>query len=318
MDVRTEAGPGSATGVVGEAVEKAIGYLASVQRPDGAFAAFEHAEPDAASPGTPNPSPFVTASVLHALSLTDAPSARPLIDRGAAYLLRQMEEPGVWRRASADPPISPDVDVTCCAAFALRRLGFRVENEAAILANLSSDGLFGTWLRPPDAPNDFDSVVNASVLLYLGERPETAAACEMLGEAILRGMEEATYYYYLDPLALHHAVSRAFAHGVSGFARCREAIIGRTLARQDEDGGWESDLLTGMAVCTLVSFGVGASPEAVRGARLLAERQHADGSWDDDLFHAGPEPPAPHASWWSSPALATALCLEALLKVATD
>ncbi|HEU4452101.1 MAG TPA: prenyltransferase/squalene oxidase repeat-containing protein [Longimicrobium sp.] len=317
MDVRTEAGPGPTAGVMAEAVEKAVGYLASVQHSDGGFTAIEHAEPDTASPGTPEPSPFVTASVLHALSLTDTPSARPLIDRGAAWLLREMEEPGVWRRASADPPIAPDVDVTCCASFALRRLGFGAGNEAAVLANLSSDGLFRTWLRPPDAANDFDSVVNANVLLYLGERRETAA-CEMLCEAIVRGMEEATYYYYVDPLALHYAVARAFAHGVSAFARCRDTVVGRTLARQDEDGGWESDLLTGMAVCTLAGFGLGASREAVRGARLLAETQHPDGSWDDDLFHAGPEPPAPHASWWSSPALATALCLEALLKVATD
>lgn len=309
MDVRTEAGSALTTEAVAETVEKAIAYLASVQLSDGAFPAIEHAEPDVTSSRTPDRSPFVTTFVLYALSLADTPAARPLIERGAACLLREMDE---------SRTISSDVDATCCASFALRWLnvtGFSTDNEAAILGARSPNGLFATWLRPADSPNDFDSVVNANVLLYLGERPETADACEMLVEAILQEMEEATYYYYLDPLALYYMVSRACVHGAPALERCRDAVIRNTLARQDEDGGWESDLLTGMAVCTLGNFGLGGSPEALRGARRLMETQHSDGSWDDDLFRAGPEPPSPHDRWWSSPALATAICTEALLKL---
>jgi hypothetical protein len=311
MIVRTEASAGLTAGAVAEAVEKAIAYLSSVQRSDGAFPAIEHAEPDVASAGTRAPSPFVTTFVLYALSLADTPAARPVIERGVPCLLREMDE---------SRTTSPDVDVTCCASFALRWLNvpeFRADNDAEILAARSSNGLFATWLRPPDAPNDFDSVVNANVLLYLGERPETADACEVLVEAILQEMEEATYYYYLDPLALYYMVSRACVHGAPALERCRDAIIRNTLARQDEDGGWESDLLTGMAVCTLGNLGLGGSPEALRGARRLMETQHPDGSWDDDLFRAGPEPPAPHDRWQSSPALVTAICTEALLKIDT-
>jgi len=322
LDVRIEAGSDLTAKTLAEAVEKAIACLASLQRSDGAFTASEHAQPDATSPDTLESSPFATSFVLYALSLTDTPAAQPQIERGADYLLRQMEEPGVWRFSSSSDPraTSHDMDVTCCASFALRWLnvaGFRAENEAAILAARSSNGLFHTWLRPPDSPNDFDSVVNANVLLYLGERPETEAACEMLVGAILQGLEEATFYYYLDPLALYYMVSRACVHGAPALERCRDAVVRETLERRDNDGGWESDLLTAMAVCTLANFGLGGTPEAVRGARLLAEGQRPDGSWDDDLFRAGPEPPAPHGIWWSSPALVAAVCLEALLKTDT-
>jgi len=152
--------------------------------------------------------------------------------------------------------------------------------------------------------------VNANVLLYLGERPETSAARDLLVQAINRGMEESTYYYYLDPLALYYMVSRAYVHGARGLERCRDAVLRKTLARRTEDGAFGSTLASALALCTLANFGVPISD----GARVLADAQLPDGSWGDHVFYAGPEPPSPHAFWWSSPALTAALCIEALSK----
>ena len=303
---------------VSAAVERGIGFLAAEQLADGEFPSFER-EGSKDAPGTPGSSPFVTTFALYALSLTGAEAATTIVERGAAFLMDVQEAPGLWRywTKRSHRKIDPDLDDTCCASWVLRWLGtpgLELANEAAILANRAPSGLFRTWVRPPDAPNDLDSVVNANVLLYLGERAETAQAREILVQSINRGMEESTYYYYLDPIALYYMVSRAYVHGARGLERCREAVLRKTLARQGGDGGWGDALLTGLALCTLCNYGLAQSPEVARGTRQLAATQHPDGGWGDHLFYAGPLPPAPHSYWYSSPALTAAVCIEALCK----
>ncbi|MDB4950787.1 MAG: hypothetical protein JWM27_3436 [Gemmatimonadetes bacterium] len=306
-------------GDVEAAVRRGVEYLATVQLPTGEFPSYARAAASVESAGTLDGSPFVTTFALYALSLVPGAGTREMIARGVRFLLDEQEPPGLWRYwTKANPrPIDPDLDDTCCASFVLRWLEvpeFAGGNEAAILANRAPSGLFHTWLRE-GARNDVDSVVNANVLLYLGERPETAAACEILNQTLLRGMEERTYYYYLDPLALYYAVSRAWAHGAHGLERSRDTVVARTLARQRADGGFgDNDLLAGLALCTLCNFGLAGSPQVARGIRRLVDVQRPDGSWGDHLFYAGPEPPSPHAFWWSSPALAAALAVEALCK----
>jgi hypothetical protein len=297
------------------AVERGVEYLAAVQLPGGEFPSFARSGPSVDAPGTLDPSPFVTTFVLYALALADSPAARPLMERGTRFLLDVQDEGGLWRYWPPNGPrrIDADLDDTCCASFVLRWLGtpgFAPPNEAAILANRSPAGLFRTWVRRPELKNDLDSVVNANVLLYLGERPETIAARDLLVQAINRGIEESTYYYYLDPLALYYMVSRAYVHGVRGLEGCREAVLRKTLPRRTGEG----TLASALALCTLCNFGLSGSPEVLEGARALAGAQLPDGSWGDHLFYAGPEPPSPHTFWWSSPALTAALCIEALSK----
>jgi squalene cyclase len=317
-EVDAEAPPPPGKGVE-EAVAHGVEFLANQQLSWGEFPSYQWSDMKGETPSILDSSPFVTTFVLYALSFVQTPAARGLIERGTEFLLHEQEAPGVWRYWSSRNPrtIDPDLDDTCCASFALRWLEsprFTPDHEAVILGNRAPSGLFKTWFRDPGALNDLDSVVNANVLLYLGERPETSAACELINQIINRGMERATYYYYLDPLALYYTVSRAYLHGVHGFGRSRDAVVGKILARQRDDGEWESELLTGLAICTLCNFGLSDSPDVARGARHLIRRQRPDGSWGDHLFYAGPEPPAPHSFWWSSPALAAALCLEALSK----
>lgn len=297
------------------AVARGVEYLAAIQLPGGEFPSFARSGPTVDAPGTLDPSPFVTTFVLYALAVADAPAARPLMERGARFLLDVQDEGGLWRYWPPRGPrrIDADLDDTCCASFVLRWLGtpgFAPANEEAILANRSPAGLFKTWVRAPGLKNDLDSVVNANVLLYLGERPETAAARDLLVQAINRGMEESTYYYYLDPLALYYMVSRAYVHGVRGLEGCRDAVLRKTLARRGGDGAFGGTLASALALCTLSNFG---QPDE-EGARQLARAQLPDGSWGDHVFYAGPEPPSPHSFWWSSPALTAALCIEALSK----
>src|SRR5215468_3082662 len=106
-----------------ECIRAGLGYLASQQAPNGSFPVVVVV----GGPGFPTgavPSPFVTALVLEALHSLGRPSdTSPLIERGLAYLLDEMEGGGYWRFYHCSPPLRPDLDSTSLALLALRRGG---------------------------------------------------------------------------------------------------------------------------------------------------------------------------------------------------
>ncbi|HEY7767487.1 MAG TPA: hypothetical protein VIB55_04865, partial [Longimicrobium sp.] len=188
-----------------------------------------------------------------------------------------------------------------------------VENESAILSNRTPEGLFKTWLRQPAAFNDVDSVVNANVLLYLGERSETRGVIAWLNDLLLDGAEMDRTWYYLDALALHYAVSRAFVHGCDGLATSRDAVVARILERQGTNGSFGDELQTALALCALTNYGH-ASPDLAAAVAWLVSVQQPDGSWPKRAFYCGPGPPWPSQVWWGSESLTTSFCLEALIR----
>ena len=296
------------------AIERAVDFLARRQLAHGEFASALHFDARLRDAGTFDSSPFVTTFVLHALDFVSGPTVEVLREKARTFLREEQEAPGVWRYWSSrnGKPIDPDVDDTACASFALRGDPGLERNVAALLANRHASGLFLTWLRPLTANNDLDAVVNANVLLYLGERPETLAARDRVIEEILEGRDDRASTYYVQPLALHHAVARAFEHGVRGFGVCRDAAVARSRQALAAEGG---SLSLAMALCTLLAHGVEAGPEEHRAVETLLARQTSEGGWEREAFYAGPEPPTPHAVFWGSEELTTALCLEALARV---
>jgi hypothetical protein len=158
-----------------------------------------------------------------------------------------------------------------------------------------------------------DMVVNANVLLYLGECRETAVTVAGLNQVIDRDAESDSYWYYLDPLALYHAIARAYAHGAGGLLASRDAVIRKIRSRQKANGSFGDELLTGLALCALLDFG--ARDDTVeRAIGHLLRVQLRRGSWPRRAFYGGPEPPGPHAIWWAAEAMTTAVCLEGLVK----
>jgi hypothetical protein len=288
-----------------------VDFLAGRQLAHGEFACFRHPDPSLAGEGVLDSSPFVTTFVLHALELVSHPAKESMRGRAFAFLEAEREPPGVWRywTSRQGSVIDHDLDDTACASFALRDRS-KQDNLEVILANRHESGLFKTWLRPPDADNDVDGVVNANVLLYLGERPETTAARDIVTAAINDGREQAASVYYVEPAALYHAVARAHAHGVTGFVRCRDAVADKL------GGAGEDPLASALSLCALADFAIDRPAERRRRLEALLARQSADGSWPRAAFYAGPEPPAPHAVWWGSEELTTSLCIAALARSA--
>lgn len=150
-------------------------------------------------------------------------------------------------------------------------------------------------------PDDVDPVVNANVLLYLGERSETRPALDFIARAV-RERPGPPSAFYEDPLTLDHAVARAFRHSAPALAGLREPILAR-IERRAAQSAALTPLHAAMALSALLTF----DPDAARTGELLRNilgAQRPDGGWDAYAFY----------NVWGSEELTTAFCLEALAR----
>jgi hypothetical protein len=238
-----------------------------------------------------------------------------MTNRAISFLTEEMSGPGLFQYYTSKNTnsIGFDLDDTACASVALEQSNPLVaggRNVEHFLENRNEAGLFYTWVGDAVPENDVDSVVNANVVLYLGDRDETRSACRYLIETIEDDHESASYYYYLDDMTLYYAVSRAYAHGASLLGGARAAIIEKVLQRSNDDGSFGDELITACAVCSLANFEYDGVARLRNAARYLEERQSANGSWPRVAMFCQP------GRYYGSEELTTALCLEALTHTA--
>ena len=303
------------------AIRAARGFLQREQRADGGFSSYLHADRTMRGVGIVDAdTPFETAFAVYSLIVAQEEELRDTIDNGVAFLARQFDDRGLCRYWSAESgkTIDADLDSTSCISWTLTEAGrwdVVPENVDIVLNNRWPDGLYKTWVRSRGAFNDVDGVVNANVLLYLGEREETRAVAGLLNRLVSGPSRWGRCWYYADPLVLEYAVSRAFAHGCTSLGDSRAGVVERLLTEAKPVAGGDGELSAGLAMCALANYGVGLGAGAVRElAKGLVSSQRADGSWPRRAFSAGPEPPWPQQVWWGSEALTTAVCHEALVK----
>lgn len=305
------------------AIKRGLGFLAENQISTGEFPSFMALDREMKGMCVQESSVFPTALILQCLEFVSV-SSHEMVTNACQFLVDEMTPPGLWRywtqRQGKDGEtgqIALDLDDSCCASLVLGQLRPEVSisgNIGAILGNRNEQGLFFTWIKDPESANDVDSVVNANVLCYLGERPETRRVIDYLNEIIRLNKEADSYFYYLDNLALYYMMSRAFFRGVSHLEASRHKISGRALERLEETRTRKDPLLASLALCTLLNYSYQPDhiPNGVLNSLLCA--QQSDGGWPLIAFYAGPEFPAPHRVWFASRALTTGFCLEALAR----
>jgi len=238
-----------------------------------------------------------------------------MTDKAIVFLAGEMHGPGLFQYYTSRNSRSTDFDLddTACASVALRQsnpLLARGCNVARFIENRNEAGLFYTWVGRQPAANSVDSVVNANVVYYLGDRDETKSACRYLVDTVEGGHESDSYQYYLDNISLYYTVSRAYARGASSLGPAREAVVERVLRSSANDGSFGDELATACAVCSLLNFDYGDLTRLREAARYLEGQQRTDGSWRRvAMFHGS-------GIYFGSEELTTALCLEALARVA--
>lgn len=158
---------------------------------------------------------------------------------------------------------------------------------------------------------DCDPVVNANVLLYLGDQSDTLPIAAYLENVIKNGPPDGYSLYYHSPISLFYAVSRAYASGATSLQGLGTMILEKTEAIQQMDGSWGGPLYTAMGVSVLLSFS-GDQTKIEKGIAQLLICQSKDGSWRAEAFYSGP------TEFWGSEELTVATVIEALNQFTED
>jgi len=263
--------------------------------------------------------PFVTSFVLYSLKDLEQKKVKIMTEKAISFLLSEQERGGIWRfwTSKNKKRVPPDLDDISTISFILRLNAVNFDdNLQLILNNRNQDKLFLTFIiskgekyhfaRLIDKFKDYiDCVVNANVLLYLGQNPETFPICSFINQAIK--LNQPCSIYYPNKLALFYMVSRAFKNNVTNLGENRDIIIKSTLSYQKKPGVFGSHLDTALALNTLLNFDY-SGKEITAGINYLLKRQLADGSWKKSFLFLGPFP----WRYYGSEELTTALVIEAM------
>ena len=236
------------------------------------------------------------------------------------YLVSTIEYPGLWRYYRHLPQ---DLDSTTLCSLVIGThpwiaLG---RNVRPILANRDEEGRFLTWMLAGDEPDvvstfriEADPVVNANVIAFLGDRPETRAAQRWLEALVAEGGVEGSSKWYPDSVAIYYAVARAVIRVQPALEGLRPVLVDRILALRDENGGFGDVLQTAQAVSALYNVGSLERINVKGAVEWLLSSQREDGSWPellafgDQTLKWGAVGQIGHGS----EALTSAFCIEAL------
>jgi hypothetical protein len=332
-----------------QAIDKGLEFLACRQLPTGQFPVEMTFPYNKEALPQQDQSIFSTSQIVYALGFLPYPTAEVMISRALSYFQSEMSGHGLWRfwnktaKSGAQKLFSfipADLDDMACVSLVLQHHGVDFpDNRPLILLNRNRAGLFYTWLvlRPiPTANllywrtilaeitlprysvfwtttaagyNDVDAVVNANVLLYLGDSNETRPIVDWLIQIAQNGDEANCDKWYRDLFTFYYALSRCYHAGVQALGCVRSHMLSRLLeAAQPEGQIGEHVLHTALAANTLLNFG-GHSPELANSINFLLRTQCKDGSWEaGPYYHSGPKKEVS----WGSAELTTSLCLEAL------
>ena len=303
------------------AIGSALDYLDRTVDAGGAWPSRVYANPACTGPSGDEQVPFVAAlGALHLKSCSD-PRAERLRGRTRAFLLERMEPPGVWRYWPALPPDLDDTAV-CSLVVGPHIYGALGWTLPAVFRQREPEGRFRTWMRSaPDAVtpwDDVDSVVNANVVAWLGDRPETRPAQRWLETVVREGREKGSSWYYPDPMDLYAAMARAASAAAGVFGALRPLLAARILERRQPDGSFGVPHRTAQALSGLhrLCAVLGPSVDPAASVARLVEMQRPDGSWPSGVVWQGPPPPEQPSAWFVSDALATACGVEALARAA--
>ena len=314
------AGPEALAAAGRDSIRRGLAFLESAIDENGAWRCirFNTADPDI--PRHFERPPFVSAFCALALARCGDARARALCNAARAYIGDTVEYPGLWRYYRHLPQ---DLDsTTLCSLVAEDHPWILLERNAPrILENRDERGRFMTWVLAGDEPDvvsrfrlEADPVVNANVIAYLGDRPETRDAQRWLETLITEGRARDSSKWYPDEVSVYYATARAVARARPALDKLRPVLAERILELRDDKGGFVDVLQAAQAVSALYSIG---SLERIDGKRQLerfVNSQRDDGSWEELLAFGDQS-----LKWGTvgrighgSEAVTSAFCIEAL------
>jgi len=264
--------------------------------------------------------PFISAFCVLALESCREARARTICAATRAYLVDTIESPGLWRYYRHLPQ---DLDSTALCSLVIGTHPWILlgRNVSRILANRDEEGRFMTWILGGDEPDvvsrfriEADPVVNANVIAYLGDRPETRDAQSWLEALITEGSLKDSSKWYPDEIAICYAIARAAMRVRPALDRLRPILADRVLGLRDDKGDFGNVLQTAQAVSALGDAGCLERIDAKRQMKRILRWQREDGSWPELLAFGDQS-----LKWGAvgqighgAEAVTTAFCIEAL------
>ena len=329
-----------------QAIAQGVDFLHAMQLSSGTFQIFCSPHPLLEENCKPDYSTFQTAQISYCLTFTKSEQVTEILRKAIRFLIGAMQDGCVWRYTCSPNPdyLAPDVDDTACISFLLGRYGVSFpDNTGVILGNRDSRGLFYTWILPRVTwtthlsywrvalrqllklrqlywfytvteckPNDVDLVVNANVLHYLGERPETEPIIRCLIQAVEQQAEETCDKYYANRFTFYYFLSRNYAAGIRAFEPMRDTIVEGIKSYAHPDGVIGDHILhTALAACALMDWNRGKdhSPVLDSAIQAILRARRPSGGWKKcPFYYSGPSKKLA----WGSEEITTGFCLEAL------
>ena len=272
-----------------ESIRRGLAFLESTIDENGAWHCirFNMANPDI--PRHFERPPFVSALCVLALESCNDARATAMCARTRTHLANTIEYPGLWRYYLHLPQ---DLDSTALCSLVVGTHPWILlgRNVPRILANRDREGRFMTWVLEEDEPDvvtpfriEADPVVNANVIAYLGDHPETRDAQRWLETTISEGGLDGSSKWYPDTVTIYHAVTRAMTRAHPALEHLRPILAERILGLHDEKGEFGNVLQTAQAVSALHGIGGLGSIDAKREVERLMDSQREDGSWPELL-----------------------------------
>ena len=303
-----------------ESIRRGLVFLESTIDANGAWHCirFNLANPDI--PRHFEKPPFVSALCALALESCDEARAKAMCAATHAYLVNTIEYPGFWRYYRHLPP---DLDSTtlCSLVIGTHPWILLGRNVPRILANRDGEGRFMTWVLAEDEPNvastfriEADPVVNANVIAYLGDHPETRDAQAWLEALVAEDSLEGSSKWYPYAVTVFYATTHAMIRAQPALKQLRPIIVERILSLRNEKGEFGNILQTAQAVSALYNIGSLESIDTKLEMERFINSQREDGSWPEFLAFGDQS-----LRWGAigqighgSEAVTSAFCIEAL------
>ena len=272
-----------------ESIRRGLDFLESTVDRNGAWHCIRFNLSDPKIPRHFERPPFISALCVLALQSCDEAQARAMCARTRAYLAGTAEHPGFWRYYRHLPQ---DLDSTTLCSLALGTHPWILlgRNVPRILANQDRKGRFMTWVLEDDEPDvvasfriEADPVVNANVIAYLGDHPETRRAQGWLVSRISENGLAGSSKWYPDTVTVYYAVTRAMTRAQTALDRLRPTLADRILGVHEDNEEFGNVLQSAQAVSALYNIGRLDSVDTRSLVEMFMSVQREDGSWPELL-----------------------------------